>query len=39
MNTDEILADYEDLEKEDIMAALNFAAHAVKVKRIEKLAA
>ncbi len=39
MNTDEILADYEDLEKEDIMAALDFAAHAVKVKRIEKLAA
>lgn len=39
MNTDEILADYEDLEKEDIMAALDFAARAVKVKRIEKLAA
>ena len=39
MNIDEILADYEDLEKEDIMAALDFAAHAVKVKRIEKLVA
>jgi len=39
MSTDEILVDYEDLEKEDIMAALDFAAHIVKVKRIEKLAA
>ena len=39
MSTEEILVDYEDLEKEDIMAALDFAAHIVKVKRIEKLAA
>jgi uncharacterized protein (DUF433 family) len=26
MTTDEILADYEDLEREDILAALSFAA-------------
>jgi len=25
MSTDEILADYEDLEREDILAALNYA--------------
>ena len=34
MNTDEIIADYEDLEKEDIMAALAFASQIIKVKRI-----
>lgn len=39
MSIDEILTDYEDLEKEDIMAALDFASRLVKVKRIEKLAA
>ena len=35
MTTDEILADYEDLEREDIMAALAFAARLSQVKRIE----
>ncbi|RIZ67376.1 MAG: DUF433 domain-containing protein [Methylococcales bacterium] len=39
MSIDEILADYEDLEKEDILAALEFASRIVKVKRIEILAA
>jgi len=39
MSIEEILADYEDLERKDIMAALEFAAHLVKVKRIETLAA
>jgi len=39
MSTDEILADYEDLEREDILAALAFAARLSQVKRIELLAA
>jgi uncharacterized protein (DUF433 family) len=39
MSVEEILTDYEDLEKEDILAALEFAARLVKVKRIEMLAA
>jgi len=39
MSTDEILADYEDLEREDILAVLSYAAHLTQVKRIERLAA
>ena len=39
MSVEEILADYEDLEREDIMAALEFASRLAKVKRIEMLAA
>ena len=39
MGIDEILADYQDLEKEDILAGLEFASQLVKVKRIEILAA
>lgn len=39
MSIDEILADYEDLEREDILAALDFAARLIKVKRIDMLAA
>ena len=39
MTTEEILADYEDLEREDILAALAFAARLSQVKRIEPLAA
>ncbi len=39
MTTEEILTDYEDLEREDIMAALAFASQLIKVKRIAKLAA
>jgi uncharacterized protein (DUF433 family) len=35
MTTEEILADYEDLEREDILAALSFAARLSQVKRIE----
>jgi len=34
MSVEEILTDYEDLEREDIMATLAFASHLVKVKRI-----
>ena len=39
MSAEEILTDYEDMEREDIMAALAFASHLVKVKRIAQLAA
>jgi uncharacterized protein (DUF433 family) len=35
MTTEEILADYKDLEREDILAALNFAARLSQIKRIE----
>jgi uncharacterized protein (DUF433 family) len=35
MSIDEILSDYEDLERDDIYAALSFAAHWMHVKRIE----
>ena len=35
MTQEEILADYEDLEREDILAALSFAARLTQVKRIE----
>ena len=39
MSIEDILADYEDLEREDVMAALAFASHLAKVKRIAQLAA
>ena len=39
MTTEEILADYEDLEREDILAALAYAARLTHVKRLERLAA
>ena len=39
MSVDEILADYEDLTREDILAALAFAARMAHTKRIEPLAA
>ena len=35
----EILADYEDLEEEDLQACLLFAANALKIKHIVPLAA
>ncbi|MDX2039700.1 MAG: DUF433 domain-containing protein [Acidobacteriota bacterium] len=35
MTTEEILADYEDLESEDIQAVLSYAARLSRVKRIE----
>jgi uncharacterized protein (DUF433 family) len=35
MTIDEILADYEDLEREDILAVLAFAARLSQVKRLE----
>ena len=39
MSYDEILADYEDLEREDILAALAYATRLTQVKRVELLAA
>ena len=39
MTTEEILADYEDLEREDILAVLSYAARLAHVKRLESLAA
>ena len=38
MTFDEILADYEDLERDDILAALSFAARLSQVKRMQPLA-
>jgi uncharacterized protein (DUF433 family) len=37
MTIDDILADYEDLERDDLLAALAFAARAVQVKRMEPI--
>jgi uncharacterized protein (DUF433 family) len=39
MTTEEILADYEDLERDDILAALSFAARLSQVKRLEPVSA
>lgn len=35
MTTEEILADYEDLEREDVLAALHFATRLSQIKRLE----
>jgi uncharacterized protein (DUF433 family) len=35
MTTDEILADYEDLEREDILAVLAYAARLSQIKKVE----
>ena len=35
MTQEEILADYEDLEREDILAALAFATRLSQIKRID----
>ncbi len=37
MTIDEILADYEDLERDDLYAALAYAARLSTVKRVEAL--
>lgn len=39
MSIEDILADYEDLEREDILAALSYAARLTHVNRLERLAA
>ena len=38
MTIDEILADYEDLERDDLLAALAFAARLTHVQRLEPTA-
>lgn len=37
MSIDDILADYEDLEREDILAVLDFAARLSHINRIEPI--
>ncbi len=37
MTNDEILADYEDLEREDLLAVLSYAARLSQVKRTESV--
>ena len=39
MSIEEILPDYEDLEREDILAALDFARQLSQIKRIEPIVA
>ena len=39
MTTEEILVDYEDLEREDILAVLAFATRLSQVKRLDLVAA
>lgn len=39
MSNEEMLADYEDLEPEDILAALDFARRLSQIKRIEPVSA
>lgn len=39
MSVEDILNDYQDLEQQDILAALNYAAKLTQIKRIEPLAA
>jgi uncharacterized protein (DUF433 family) len=39
MSIEDILADYADLERDDILAALDFAARLTHTKRIDLLAA
>ena len=39
MTPDELLADYPDLERDDILAALAFAARLSQVKRLQIVAA
>ena len=38
MTTEEILADYDDLELEDVLAVLAFAARLSRIKRMQALA-
>jgi uncharacterized protein (DUF433 family) len=39
MAIEEILSDYEDLERDDILAALDFARQLSQIKRIEPIVA
>jgi uncharacterized protein (DUF433 family) len=37
MTLDEILADYEDLERDDLLAALAFAARLAQTRRLQSV--
>ena len=39
MTIEQVLADYEDLEREDILAALSYAARLTHVKRMGQMTA
>jgi uncharacterized protein (DUF433 family) len=39
MTIDDILADYEDLEREDVLAVLAYATQRSQIKRIEPISA
>lgn len=39
MSTDEVLEDYEDLERDDIMAALTYATRLTQIKRVQLIPA
>jgi len=39
MTTEQILGDYQDLEREDILAVLAYAARLAEIKRVETLVA
>ncbi len=39
MTTDDILADYEDLEREDILAVLDYATRLSRIKRVQPVQA
>lgn len=39
MTHDQILADYEDLQQEDLLAVLAYAARLARTKRVEPIAA
>ena len=39
MTADEILADYEDLERDDLLAALAFAARLARTRRLQSVGA
>jgi len=39
MSVEQVLEDYEDLQREDILAALSYAARLAHVRRMEPLAA
>jgi len=39
MTVDEVLEDYEDLNRDDILAALSFAARITQIKRVYSVAA
>jgi len=39
MSIEQVLADYEDLEREDLLAVLAYAARLSRIKRVEPFAA